>query len=100
MSSDFKQKEPSKTEKMIYELAMAQNSMEKGLWSTSTLVIVMGILTGQDPQKIAELMVNGDEQIKKFSKKVNEEIKILENKKHEGHDHDKGEHMHSPIEDK
>jgi len=92
MSHDFKQKEPSKTEKMLYEIVMAQNSMEKGLWSTSTLVITLAILTNQDPEKVAELMVNGDAQLKEYSKNVNDAIKKLEEAKggadaHAGHDH-------------
>ncbi len=94
MSHDFKQKEPSKTEKMIYELVMNQNSMERGLWSTSTLVLVLAILTKQEPEKIAELMVNGDAQIKEFSSKVNEAVKKLEAEKHKGHDHSKNDHDH------
>jgi hypothetical protein len=101
MAHDFKHKEPSKTEKMIYELVMNQQSMEKGLWSTSTLAIIMGILNDVEPEKIAELMVNGDDKIKEYSKKINEAIKKLEEAKgdkqpaahdhsHEGHIHDHG----------
>lgn len=82
MSKDYLKKEPSKTEKMIYELVMAQNSMEKGLWSTSSLVIVLALLTKQNPKDIAELMVNGDGKLKEFSGKINEEIKKLEAEKH------------------
>ncbi len=89
MGKDYLKKEPSKTEKMIYELVMAQNSMEKGLWSTSSLVMVLAILTKQDPKEIAELMVNGDEKLREFSGKINEEIKKLEAEKHKGHNHAK-----------
>src|SRR5438552_3020013 len=102
MANDFQKKEPTKTEKMIYELVMNQNSMERGLWSTSTLVIILAMLTKQEPEKIAELMVNGDSQIKEFSNKVNEAVKKLEAEKfsfakasedkHKGHDH--GDHSH------
>src|SRR6185369_4471670 len=92
MSTDFKHKEPSKTEKMLYEIVMAQNSMEKGVWSTSSLVIILAMLTNQDPQKIAELMVNGDDQLKDFSKKINDAIKKLEEEKHKDHDHSKHDH--------
>ncbi len=81
MAKDFLKKEPSKTEKVLYELMMAQNSMEKGLWSTSSLVLVLAILTKQDPKAIAEMMVNGDEKLKEFSGKINEEIKKLEAEK-------------------
>ena len=81
MANDYIKKEPSKTEKMIYELFMQQQQMEKGLWSTSTLVITLAMLTKQDPKAIAELMVNGDEKLKEFSKKVNEAISELEKAK-------------------
>ncbi len=92
MATDFKHKEPSKTEKMLYEIVMAQNSMEKGLWSTSSLVIILAMLTNQDPQKIAELMVNGDDKLKEFSKNINDHIKKLEEEKHKDHDHSKHDH--------
>ena len=103
--SDYKQKEPTKTERMLYELAMAQNQMEKGLWSTSTVVMALATLTKQEPSAIANLMVNGDDQLKEFSNKVNEEIKKLESAKHptshkatsDEHDH---KHEEKPEESK
>ena len=88
MPNDYKQKEPSKTERMLYELAMAQNQMEKGLWSTSTVVMALALLTKAKPEEIAALMYE-DEKIKEFSNKVNEHIKKLEAEKHKGHDHAK-----------
>jgi len=91
MGKDYLKKEPSKTDRMIYELVMAQNSMEKGLWSTSSLVMVLAMLTKQNPKDIAELMVNGDEKLKEYSGKINEEIKKLETEKHKDHDHAKEE---------
>ncbi len=81
MPNDYVKKEPTKNEKMLYELAMAHNQMERGLWSTSTLVIVLALLTKQDPKAIAALMVNGDDQLKEFSGKINEEVKKLEAEK-------------------
>ena len=89
MPNDYIKKEPSKTEKMLYELVMAHNQMEKGLWSTSTLVISLAMLTKTSPEEIAELMVNGDEKLKEFSGKINEAVKKLEAEKHKGHDHTK-----------
>jgi len=98
MAQDFKHKEPSKTERMLYEIVMAQNQMEKGLWSTSTVVMALALLTKQDPQKIAELMVNGDAQLKEYSQKINDEIKKLEEAKHKDHDHSKhDEHDHNEV---
>ncbi len=87
MANDYLKKEPTKTEKMLYEMFMQQQSMEKGLWSTSTLMVTLGILTKTDPEKIAELMVNGGDTIKEFSKKVNDAIEKLEKEKHKDHNH-------------
>jgi hypothetical protein len=88
MSNDYKQKEPTKTEKMLYELAMAQNQMEKGLWSTSTVVMALAVLTKADPEEVAKLMVD-DAKLKEYSQKVNDEIKKLEAEKHKDHAHTK-----------
>lgn len=96
MANDYLKKEPSKTEKMMYELLMSQNSMEKGLWSTSSLVMVLAILTKQDPKAIAELMVNGDAQMREYSTKINDEIKKLEEIKHKDHDHAKKDGKSEP----
>ena len=53
--------------------------------------MVLGLLGKYKPEEIAELMVNGDDKIKEFSNQVNEEVKKLDAKKHEGHDHTKEE---------
>jgi hypothetical protein len=82
MSHDYKQKEPSKTEKMLYQLAMAQNQMEKGLWSTSTVVMALAVALKVSAKDIAKLMVS-DVEIKAFSQEVNDEIKKLEGDKHQ-----------------
>ncbi|HVY68162.1 MAG TPA: hypothetical protein VHA30_04695 [Patescibacteria group bacterium] len=89
MASDYIKKEPTKNEKMIFELAMNMQQMEKGLWSTSTVAMALAILVKVKPEEVAELMVNGDDKIKEFSNKVNEAIKQLEAEKHKGHDHAK-----------
>lgn len=72
---------------MLYELAMAQHQMEKGLWSTSTVVMALAILSHAKPEEVAKLMFE-DDKIKEFSNKVNEEIKKLETEKHKDHNHD------------
>ena len=99
MSNDFKQKEPTKAERMIFELAMNQQQMEKAMWSTSTLVITLAMLTNQDPKAVAEMMVNGDEKLKEYSKQVNEAIAALEKEKHKDHAHN-NEHDHKHEENK
>ncbi len=77
MAKDFLKKEPTKSEKMIYELAMNQHQMEKAMWSTSTVVMALAILSKASPEEVAKLMFE-NEKIKEFSQKVNEEIKRLE----------------------
>lgn len=94
MSKDYLKKEPSKTEKMLYELAMNQHQMEKGLWSTSTVVMALAILMKVKPEDLAELMANGDTQIKEFSEKVNEKIRDLNSKKNSTEKTDNPDHNH------
>jgi hypothetical protein len=86
MSHDYLKKEPSKTEKMLYELAMNQNQMQKGLWSTSTVVMAAAMAAKIKPEELAALIVE-DGKIKEYSEKVNEIIKQLEEEKHKGHEH-------------
>ena len=104
MANDFKHKEPSKTEKVLYELMMAQQGMERAMWSNSSVIMAIAMIQGMDPEKIAEILVNQDPKMKEYGNKVNEAIKKLEEKKHgvegvasaqlEGHDHSKQDHSH------
>ena len=87
MPNDYIKKEPTKTEKMLYELYLAHDSMEKGLWSTSTVAMTLAMLNKNSPEEIAELMVNGRDKIKEFSDKINEAVKKLEGDKHKDHNH-------------
>ncbi len=77
MGKDFLKKEPTKSEKMIYELAMNQHQMEKAMWSTSTVVMALAMLSKVSPEDLAKQMFE-DEKIKAFSQQVNEVIKKLE----------------------
>jgi hypothetical protein len=87
MSNDYLKKEPSKTEKMLYELAVNQNQMQKGLWSTSTVAMALALSSNVKAEDLAELIVNGKERIQVFSDKVNEIIKNLEADKHKDSRH-------------
>lgn len=82
MGKDFLKKEPTKSEKMIYELAMNQHQMEKAMWSTSTVVMALATLNKVSPEDLAKQMFE-DGTIKEFSQKVNEAIKKLESQKPE-----------------
>lgn len=81
MANDFKQKEPTKTEKILYDLMMRQEMLDRSLWTTSAHVIALGKLLNVAPEKIAEILVNGNEDIKDYGNKINDAIKDLENKR-------------------
>jgi hypothetical protein len=82
MPHDFKRKEPSKTEKVLYELFIQQQGMERNLVTNSAHVVALGLLLNVEPEKVAELLVNGNEKIKEYSDKINKAIdKLSENKK-------------------
>ncbi len=78
MANDFQKKEPTKNERMLFELAMNQQQIERSLWSTSAHVVALALSLGADPDKVAEFLVNGDEKVKEYSKRINEKIGELE----------------------
>lgn len=80
---DFKQKQPSKTEKMIYELFHHTQRMEQSLWTTTSMVTALAYILDVKPEKVAELLTKDHEKIKEYSTKVNEEIAKLEKEKKE-----------------
>lgn len=94
MSNDFQKKEPTKNEKMIYELFMQFQGMERSMFTNSSLLIIMAMEAGIKPEKLAELLVNGNDKIKDYSKKINEAIDKLEKEKHPEHDHGHEGHDH------
>ena len=100
MGNDFKKKEPTKTEKVLYELMMRQEMMDRSLWTTSAHVIALGKLLNIAPEKVAEILVNGNEEIKEYGNKINEAIAKLEkerkSKDGNGHNHENS----STIEEK
>ncbi len=98
MANDYLKKEPSKTEKLIYELYMQQQQMDRALYTNSALLMALAIETKISPEALAEFLVNGNEKIKEYSGKVNKKIEELEKEQqkqhphghdhsHEGHDH-------------
>jgi hypothetical protein len=98
MSHDFLKKEPTKTEKMMYEIVMQQQQMERGLWTTSAHVCALALVLGASPEKVAEFMTLKEDQIKDYSQKINEAIAKIEkerhDKEHAGHEHG-DEHEHN-----
>jgi uncharacterized membrane protein (DUF106 family) len=79
MASDFKQKEPSKNEKMFYEIFMQMQGMERSLFTNSAHIIAMGIILGVEPEKVAQIIMD-NEKIKDYSAKINEAMKKLQEK--------------------
>ncbi len=73
MANDFKKAEPTKTERVLYELAMRLEMNDRSLHSTSAHVIALSIAMGVDPAKVAEILTD-DEKIKDYAKKINEAI--------------------------
>lgn len=78
---DFKQKEPSKTEKVLYELMMRQEMADRSLWTNSAFISALAMIGNVDPEKVAEILVNGNDKIKDYSAKINEAIEKLEKAK-------------------
>ena len=103
MAKDFMKPQPSKNEKMFYDLMMSMDVLDRRVWTTSSFVTALAIHLKIQPKQIAELLTTGQQQIKDFSKQINDEIdKIEEAEKakngtveegevhehsHEGHDH-------------
>jgi hypothetical protein len=73
MANDFKKAEPTKTERVLYELAMRLEMNDRSLHSTSAHVIALSMAMGVDPAKVAEILTD-DEKIKDYAKKINEAI--------------------------
>lgn len=93
MPNDYIKKEPSKTEKMLYQLAMNQRDMDRHIMSNSAQILALGVALGVDPEKIAKLLTTDEEKLKEHGKKINEAIQKLAPKdkehdySHEGHNH-------------
>lgn len=78
MTKDYLKKEPSKTERVLYELMVRQHDLEHRILSTSAHAVALGLLLGADPEKLAELLVNGQEQIKEYGDRINKQMDELQ----------------------
>ncbi len=76
-----RKKEPSKSERLLYELAMRQEMIERNLWTNSAFMSATAMVLDIDPKKIAELLTNGNDKIKEYSGKINDAIAELEKEK-------------------
>ncbi len=96
MPKDFQRKQPTRNEQMFYDMAVQMQSLDNRLWTTSSFVSALGILTKADPQKIAELLTTGQEEIKNYSQKINDAIgKIEEAERAKRGEASAAEHDHS-----
>lgn len=80
MSKDYMKKEPTKNEKMIYELAMRQQMMDERIYSTSLHLLALGKALDIDPKKMAEILTDETDKLKEYGNKINEEIDKLREK--------------------
>ena len=77
MSKDYIKKEPTKTEKFMYELAMHQQQLENQTFSNSMTVLAVALALGADPEKIAKFLTTDEAKLKEFGKSINEAIEKL-----------------------
>ena len=80
MSNDYKKKEPTKTEKVLYELFMQQQGMERSLVTNSALLVSLAMLMNIEPEKLAEAL-SDNEKIKAYSDRINKKIDELDSAK-------------------
>ncbi len=81
MSNDYLKKQPTKNEKMIYDLFLHQEDLARSLWSTSSFVTALAYLAKTDPEAIAKLLTNDNQKLKEYSEKVNGFIQEIEKKR-------------------
>lgn len=78
MANDFLKKQPSKNEKMFYDMAMSMDMLDRRLWTTSSFVTALAILSNTDPEKVARLLTTDMAKIQDFSKQINDAITKIE----------------------
>jgi len=98
MPKDYIKKEPTKTEKFMYELAMHQQQLENQTFSNSMTILAVALASGADAEKIAKFLTTDEEKIKEFGKSINAAIDKLKPSKdmpEETHDHEGHKHEHT-----
>ena len=81
MAKDFQKAEPTKNEKMFYEIAMHLNELDHRTWSVSSHVLALGILLKIDPKKMAEILTGDEKTIADYAKLINDEIQKIQKEK-------------------
>ena len=77
MPHDYIKKEPTKTEKFMYELAMHQQQLENQTFSNSMTVLAVALALGADAEKVAKFLTTDEAKLKEFGKSINEAIEKL-----------------------
>lgn len=80
MPNDYLKKQPNKTEKMLYELFVRQDEFGHSLYSTNSFLAAVGLISKIEPAKIAEMLTEKREELKEYTKQVNEKIEEIEKK--------------------
>ena len=94
--SDFLKKQPSKNEKMFYELAMELQMLDRRTLTNSAHIVALGMLLNVEPEKVAQLLANGGDKIEEYGKKINAEMDRLHKEKGI-HDHSHTNDNHNNI---
>jgi len=76
MPNDFKKPEPSKAEKLFYELALAVQRLEQSQLTNTATVIAAAMLMKIPPEDMAKIIINQGF-IKEYAEKINAEIRKL-----------------------
>lgn len=77
MPHDYIKKEPSKTEKFMYELAVHQQQLEQQSFSNSMTILAVALALGADAEKVAKFLTTDEAKLKEFGKAINEAIDKL-----------------------
>lgn len=83
MPNDYLKKEPSKNEKMFYELAMHMQHLDRTMVTNSAFITIIAMLMKLDPKTVAEYLTEKREEVDEYSKKINAEIDEIEKKNKE-----------------
>lgn len=78
MPKDFQKKEPTKNEKMLFEVAMHQQMLDRSLATNSAFIAAVSLMQNIDPKKVAEFLTTGHDKIKEYSDKINQAIGEIE----------------------
>jgi len=78
MPKDFQKKEPTKNEKMLFEVAMHQQMLDRSLATNSAFIAAVALMQNIDPKKVAEFLTTGHDKIKAYSDQINVAIGEIE----------------------